>query len=236
MAHRGNRFACPENTLAAFRRAIADGADILETDLRLTADGEFICIHDETVDRTTDGKGAVSEMMLGQIQRLSASCGREEFHGERVPALQEAIDLLPPDMALAIELKTDRFLDPSVGRHLVSELDRAGVRNRTIFLSFSLPRLRAVRSIVSDIPVGWVTLSSPWPLVDAQLLGPYWPLILINPFYVMVAHLSGRSVCPLDSMPGSRLWIYRLLRCDAVLTDDTDKTCRALGRPRRDRR
>jgi glycerophosphoryl diester phosphodiesterase len=59
MAHRGNRVLCPENTLAAFRQALADGADILETDLHLTADKEFVCIHDATVDRTTNGSGAV---------------------------------------------------------------------------------------------------------------------------------------------------------------------------------
>ncbi len=61
MAHRGNRTACPENTLAAFRRAITDGADILETDLHLSADQVFVCIHDPTVDRTTDGSGAVAK-------------------------------------------------------------------------------------------------------------------------------------------------------------------------------
>ena len=57
MAHRGNRVACPENTLASFRRALADGADLLETDLHLSSDGRLVCIHDATVDRTTNGKG-----------------------------------------------------------------------------------------------------------------------------------------------------------------------------------
>ena len=76
MAHRGNRVACPENTLAAFRRALDDGADIIETDLHVTADGEFVCIHDATVDRTTDGRGPVAGMTLGHVAskrpRLSA--------------------------------------------------------------------------------------------------------------------------------------------------------------------
>ena len=55
MAHRGNRVACPENTLAAFQRALDEGADILETDLHVTADDVFVCIHDATLDRTTNG-------------------------------------------------------------------------------------------------------------------------------------------------------------------------------------
>ena len=90
MAHRGNRVACPENTLAAFRRALVDGADILETDLHLTADGVFVCIHDATVDRTTDGHGPVAEMTLAQVKSLSASYGRPEFQGEQVPTLSGA--------------------------------------------------------------------------------------------------------------------------------------------------
>ena len=112
MAHRGNRVACPENTLAAFRRALVDGADIIETDLHLTADGVFVCIHDATVDRTTNGHGPVAEMTLAQMKSLSASYGRAEFQGEQVPTLAELSALLPEDIALALELKTDRFIDP----------------------------------------------------------------------------------------------------------------------------
>ena len=79
LAHRGNRVRCPENTLAAFRQALADGADALETDLHLTADGVFVCIHDALVDRTTDGRGPVAGMTLAELRTLSASYGRPEF-------------------------------------------------------------------------------------------------------------------------------------------------------------
>jgi len=97
MAHRGNRVACPENTLAAFRRALDDGADIIETDLHVTADGEFVCIHDATVNRTTDGRGPVAGMTLAQLKALSALCGRQEFEQERIPTLAELAALLPPE-------------------------------------------------------------------------------------------------------------------------------------------
>jgi len=76
MAHRGNSVACPENTLPAFARALADGADLLETDLHLTADEVFVCIHDATVDRTTDGAGPVAGLDLARLQALDASGGR----------------------------------------------------------------------------------------------------------------------------------------------------------------
>jgi glycerophosphoryl diester phosphodiesterase len=231
MAHRGNRVLCPENTLAAFRQAIADGADILETDLHLSADGVFMCIHDATVNRTTDGSGAVAEMTLADLKRLSAACGRPEFQAERIPTLAELAGLLPPDVALALELKTDRFLEPEICRQVAAELDRAGVREQTVALSFSLPRLRAVQAVAPDIPIGWITISHAWPVDNVQMLGAFWPLLLANPLYVWLAHRKDRLVCPLDPVPDRRLRLYRILGCDAVLTDDPGSTCRALNRP-----
>jgi glycerophosphoryl diester phosphodiesterase len=98
MAHRGNRVACPEKTLAAFHRALDEGADILETDLHLTADGVFVCIHDATVDRTTNGSGAVSEMTLTDTKTLSSAYGNPNFETERVPTLAEFTAILPPSV------------------------------------------------------------------------------------------------------------------------------------------
>lgn len=228
MAHRGNRVACPENTLAAFRRALADGADIVETDLHLTADGQFVCIHDATVDRTTDGHGPVAAMTLAQLKALSAGYGRPGFLDERIPTLAELAALLPGDIALGLELKTDRFLEPGVCRQLVNELEASGVRQRTVVLSFSLPRICAVADVAPDLPIGWITLTRPWPIRDSQLLGPFWPLLLLNPLYVWLAHRRGQIVCPLDPTPDRRLKLYKLLGCDAVLSDDPGATHQAL--------
>ncbi len=231
LAHRGNRVRCPENTLAAFRQALADGADALETDLHLTADGVFVCIHDATVDRTTDGRGPVAGMSLAELKALSASYGRPEFRDERVPTLGELAALLPADVALALELKSDRFLEPEVCRRLADELAAAGVRNRTVLLSFSLARLQAAQAVAPDLPIGWITLTRPWPLGGVQLLGPLWPLLLLNPLYPWLARRRGQLVAPLDPLPDRRLWLYKLLRCDAVLSDDPASTRAALGRP-----
>lgn len=230
MAHRGNRVACPENTLASFRRALADGADILETDLHLSTDNHFVCIHDGTLDRTTDGRGPVASRTLPELKSLSASCGRAEFQTERIPTLAELAAILPADVAIALELKTDRFLEPNVCRALVAELERTGIRNRAAVLSFSLPRVQAVQAVAPEIPAAWITLSRAWPLAGVQLLGPFWPLLLLNPLYVWIAHRRGQIVCPLDPTPDGRLWWYRVLRCDAVLTDNPEATCRRLRR------
>ena len=230
MAHRGNRVACPENTLASFKRALADGADILETDLHLTADGVLACIHDATVDRTTNGHGAVAEISLEKLKKLSASYGRPEFMDERVPTLAELLSILPKETALGLELKTDRFLEPEIGRQLASELEAGSARDRTILLSFSLPRLNAVQHEAPDIPTGFITLSQIVPTRGTQLIGPFWPIMFLNPFYSVMAHRQDQLVCPLDPNPDGRLWYYRWMRCDAVLTDNPEATCRALKR------
>jgi glycerophosphoryl diester phosphodiesterase len=230
VAHRGNQVACPENTLAAFRQAITDGADILETDLHLTADGVFVCIHDDKVDRTTDGSGEVARMTLDQVKSLSAACGRQEYEGERIPALAEFAAIVPKDVIIALELKSDRFLEDKICRQLIDELDRTGVRDRTIVLSFSLNRLRTMRAVAPDIPIGSITLNNPFPSRETNLAGPFWPLLLLNPFYVLMAHRHGQIVCPLDPAPDSRLWLYRWLKCDAILTNDPASTNQALKR------
>lgn len=230
MAHRGNRTACPENTLASFRRALEDDADVLETDLWLSADDVFVCIHDATLERTTDGAGPVEARSLDELKTLSAGCGRPEFASERIPTLAEVAALLPPDRGLALELKSDRFLDPDVGRRLGEELETLGVLDRCVALSFSRARLEASRRGAPRLPTGWITLEESKPLPGTELLGPYWPLLLLNPLYVALAHRRGQAVAPLDPSPGRRLWLWKLLRCDAVLTDDPAETVRQLGR------
>lgn len=230
LAHRGNKVSCPENTLAAFKQALADGADIIETDLHITADGVFVCIHDDTVDRTTGSKGEVEKMTLPELKQLCANEGRPGYENEKIPTLQELIEIIPRDVALALELKSDRFLEPEIAQKLVDELKQNRILERTIVLSFSLERLKTVKKAEPDIHIGWITLSKLTPIKDVDILGPFWPILLINPFYVKIAHARNQAVAPLDPNPDSRLWLYKMLGVDAVLTDDPAKTCRKLGR------
>lgn len=224
MAHRGNRVLCPENTLPAFRQAVEDGADIVETDLHLSADGEFVCIHDATLDRTTNGSGPVAERDLSELKGLSASYGKEGFEEARIPTLEELAGILPKEIALALELKTDRFLEPDVAKELLQRLTSERVRDRTIILSFSLARLRSIKEHDPTLGIGWITLRRLTPLQGPEMLGPLWPLLLLNPFYVTMAHRKGQLVCPLDPLPDPRLRLYKALGCDAVLSDNPKTT------------
>ncbi|MBN2500962.1 MAG: hypothetical protein JXB38_09320 [Anaerolineales bacterium] len=230
MAHRGNKLNCPENTLAAFQRAIEEGADIIETDLHLSADGVFMCIHDATIDRTTDGSGAVADLTVAELKRFSASCGLEDYADERIPTLSEVNAILPPDVLLALELKTDRFLEPEVCQQLADQLAAENVRDRAFVLSFSIERLQTVRQTTLDIPTGLITGERLFPISGVDMTGAYWPLLIVNPFYVLLAHLRGQAFCPLDPTPDKRLWYYRLLGVEAVLTDDPGSTLKKLKR------
>ena len=226
MAHRGNRMRCPENTITSFRQAVRDGADIIETDLHLSLDGEFMCIHDSSVDRTTGGTGPVSEKTLKELKALNA--GHYAKVNERIPTLRETIEVIPDDIALALELKTDAFLDPAVCIRLAKILFEKGILDRTVVLSFSWDRIKTVKSVLPEICAGLISFTRITPPKGPDVLGPYWRLLMANPLYVFLAHLQNQAVCPLDKDPDSHLRFYKFLGCDAVLTDDPAKTAARL--------
>lgn len=230
MAHRGNRALLPENTLASFQQALSDGADILETDLHFTRDGVLVCIHDGTVDRTTNGSGSVADLTLAELQALNASPGRPDLPQQRVPTLREVAAILPPDVGLALELKTDRFLEPDACRQLAEVLEETGIRFRSVVLSFSFGRVRAVKDVAPEIPIGLITMSRCLPMPGMEMIGPFWPLAFLNPLYAWLAHRRGQLFCPLDPTPDSRLWYYKLIGSDAILTDNPQATVKALFR------
>ena len=111
-AHRGSKIDCPENTLSAFKKAIDVQADGIELDIHLTKDGEIVVIHDETIDRTTNGSGQVEDYTLAELQNFDAgSWFHESFKQEKIPTLKEVFELLIKENytgQLNIELKTDQ--------------------------------------------------------------------------------------------------------------------------------
>jgi Glycerophosphoryl diester phosphodiesterase len=147
IAHRGASGHAPENTLAAFKKAVSLGATFIETDLQLTRDTRLVAIHDETVNRTTNGKGAVHDMTLAEIRRLDAgSWFGSEFAGERLPTLDEILDFAKKhDVVFYLELKPAGSWG---GEHaLISNLRESGQIARTVVISFDASILAAVRKI-----------------------------------------------------------------------------------------
>jgi glycerophosphoryl diester phosphodiesterase len=229
LAHRGCRAQAPENTLPAFELALAQGADMIETDLRISRDRVIVCIHDATVDRTTDGTGQVSEMTWREIRRLRALGNNSAAYPDaRVPTLVEALVALASRTYLALELKAPVFTDPADVELLLETLSRYGAAGRVLALSFSRTALDRLQDARAPFPLGLITAFNPWPPTRYPLVGPWWPLLLLNPLYVAIAHRRGQFCCPLDPRPESRLSFYLRLRVDALLSDDPALTHRAL--------
>jgi glycerophosphoryl diester phosphodiesterase len=108
IAHRGSSGSAPENTLASFRTAIAEGAKILELDVRMTRDFFLVVLHDQDIKRTTNGEGKVWDYSLQELRAFDAGQWfGPKFKGERVPTLRQVMELIPPDVDLNIEVKTD---------------------------------------------------------------------------------------------------------------------------------
>jgi glycerophosphoryl diester phosphodiesterase len=147
IAHRGASGHAPENTLAAFERAVALGAGFIETDLHLTRDARFVAIHDPTLERTTNGKGQVKDSTLAEIRQLDAGMWFDrEFMGQKVPTLEEIVDFAAKhDVIFYLELK----YEAAWGMHhsLAGALQKSGGAARSIVISSSETTLTALRQV-----------------------------------------------------------------------------------------
>ena len=155
VGHRGNAAHAPENTLESFAQAVALGADAIELDVHLSADGVPVVIHDPVVDRTTEGTGAVAALRMSELRALDAgarfvarnpSAPSFQGRGLRIPTLAEVLESFP-QMPLLIEIKTPRASD-AVRR----EIETHGADDRCIVASFDAEALRPFRA--SRIAVG----------------------------------------------------------------------------------
>lgn len=165
IAHRGASGYAPENTLAAFRRAASLGVSFIETDLQLTRDAHFVALHDETVNRTTTGQGAVQHLTLAEVRRLDAgSWFGSEFMGERVPTLLDILDFARKnDVVFYLELKPSGFWG---GEHaLISALRDSGEIQRAVIISFDPVILEGLRRIEPTLMTGL--------LFDGQIENPF---------------------------------------------------------------
>jgi len=154
IAHRGASGYAPENTFAAFRRALAMGVAFIETDLQLSRDARLVAIHDATVNRTTNGQGTVHDMTLAELRRLDAgSWFGSEFSGERIPTIEEILQFAKKhDVVFYLEMKPSGSWG---GEHaLISALRDSGEIARTVVISFDAGILAGVRKIEPTLMTG----------------------------------------------------------------------------------
>src|ERR1700675_3122833 len=158
IAHRGASGHAPENTMAAFRRAVELGAHFIETDLQITRDARVIAIHDFTLDRTTGGKGQVHMLPLEQIRALDAGAWFGDgkagaFSGERVPTLGEILDFAQEhDVIFYLEIKSGPAW--GVEHAVVAALRDRNASARVVILSFDPSALDSVHRMDSTMMTG----------------------------------------------------------------------------------
>ncbi len=196
-AHRGNSSHAPENTLAAFRLAIELPAPWIELDVHPALDGTLVVIHDKTVDRTTDGSGALRQLSVEQLRQLDAgSWFGPAFRGEPVPTLAEVLQLVVPTATrLNVEIKASPP-DADVSGSLVRMLRGCGKEREYLVSSFDLEALLQVRAIAPEIGLA---LIGPGPelLTAAREHGLPWIHVhhpTLSPELVATAHAEGIKV------------------------------------------
>ncbi|MEA3375544.1 MAG: glycerophosphodiester phosphodiesterase family protein [Chloroflexota bacterium] len=155
IAHRGASAVAPENTLAAFEKAAQLGADGIELDVRLCADGVPVVIHDASVDATTDGSGRVAGMTLAELKQLDAgSWFGPAFAGERIPTLAETVATVGDQLLLNFELKGEGLVDRGLVRAVVDLVEHHRLAERVLVSSFNPLALRHVQEIAPQIITG----------------------------------------------------------------------------------
>jgi len=199
LAHRGASAYAPENTLAAFRVAVDQGADWLEFDVQQTADGHLVVFHDLRMERTSSGRGALRELSLEQVRQLDAgSWFGPEFAGEPIPTFEEVVRFArEANIRIFPEVKDPRFY-PGIEERLAAALRAHEYEDRAIVQSFdpaSLERLRQInpRLRLAALFTGANPIKGDAP-ARAEVVGPSWELVAEDRSFVVDAHAAGRQV------------------------------------------
>ena len=162
IAHRGFRSKYPENTLTAFEAAIDAGAKMIELDVTLSKDREVIVIHDDTLDRTTNGKGPVKKYSLAELKRLDAgSWFDSSFKGEQIPTLGQVLDLIKNRILLNIEIKKSAYESDSpndaIEKQVAGLVSMAGCLDSVLFSSFEPAILKSIVKIENRSRIALLT-------------------------------------------------------------------------------
>lgn len=198
IAHRGASGTAPENTMAAFRQAVEMGADMIELDVQRTKDGQVVVIHDATLQRTTNGSGAVRELTYAEIEQLDAGSWfgeGQEFAGERVPLLKEVLEFTKGKCALNIEIKNIPYADPGIEQAVVDLLHETGFPlEQVIISSFDHSCLHRIARLEPNVPTACLFSHYPASLagLDTGILHPSWQVI--RPEFMSWVRESGRKV------------------------------------------
>lgn len=233
IAHRGASADVAEHTVAAYRQAIAEGADGLECDVRLTRDGVLVCVHDRTVDRTSSGRGSVSAFDLGELSEL-------DFGILTLASLLDLLEESDRPLELAIETKHPTRYAGLVEATLVALLRNRGLiagRHRLRVMSFSTTGLRRARMLEPQLQTVLLCKRVPLRLRDGVLppsvdvAGPSLFALRVMPEFVGRVHRAGGEVHVWTVDDPADIEYVTGLGVDAVITNRPALALDLVGRP-----
>jgi glycerophosphoryl diester phosphodiesterase len=195
-AHRGASGHAPENTLAAIRLAMEMGAEMCELDVQQTADDRLVVMHDDALDRTTNGKGNVWEITLAELQKYDAGSWFDpRFAGERLPALEEVIALVRGKMQLNIEAKIHGH-ERNVASLILETLQRERFEEQCVVTSFDHKIVDEIKTLAPELQVGyifgWREFSAGVFSGKVELLSTHYSLV--DTAFLERAHAAGKKV------------------------------------------
>lgn len=193
-AHRGFSGKYPENTMLAFEKAIEAGADGIENDVHLTKDGVVVIIHDERVDRTTDGAGWVKDFTYEELSKLNASYTFKDCGFQHIPTLREYMELVKDkDIVTNIELKTGVFEYEGIEKKVYDMIQEYGLKDKMIISSFNHFSILRMKALDSTIKCG--LLEESW-LVNA---GAYAASVGVECYHPMYKNMTPDNVAEIKS-------------------------------------
>ncbi|OMG52750.1 hypothetical protein BJN44_12650 [Tessaracoccus sp. ZS01] len=228
-AHRGASAYAPENTMPAFELALKMGADGLELDVQRTADGQLVVVHDEAINRTSNGFGKVVDQTLEELHGADFSHGFPGRRNTKIPLLRDVLDLVKgTDAMVNVELKNTVELYPGIEDDVLTAVTDAGMLDQTLFSSFNHRGLANLRGRVSPDHLGLLFsdgLYEPWEYAawfGAGAVHPHY-LALRNPDFVWLCHERGIKVHAWTvNNDEDALWLKNM-GVDAIITNFPDR-------------
>lgn len=228
-AHRGSAGTHPENTMISFMEAARVGADGIELDVQLTKDGEVVVIHDETVDRTTNGKGYVKDYLLQELKKLDSSHKfSKQFGVTNIPTLKEVLEWMQGNsLLLNIELKNSVFFYPGLEEKTIALVRAYGMENRVIISSFnhySIVHCYRLAPEIETAPLYRDGLYMPWVYAESIQSKAIHPSIKAAPDAIIKSSIqAGIAVRPYTINEESKMKSLYSLGCSAIITDYPEK-------------
>lgn len=236
-AHRGACAYAPENTLPAFELSIEMKADGVDLDVQRTADGQLVVIHDETINRTSNGVGRVVDLTFDEIRRCDFTNGFVGRRNVKIPTLQEVLELFrPTGLTVNIELKNDVELYPRMEFDVLQAVTEMGMVDQVNFTSFNHYSLAGLRGKVAPEQLGLVLGSSlfePWSYAKwfgAGAINPRFT-VLQQPDLVWLSHEAGIKVHTWTVNKDEDAQRLAELGVDAIITNFPDRVGDAVRHP-----